>query len=420
MVFDAKYNHSLPHQHVNELVSSMLNLFQKFRNSNDAADDQLMKIERIVKSEHLQKVFKSRTLKNHIEPQVVDLLDETGNVVTCYTYVPIKDICTKYLTNASLVNHLIEEGAKAKRQMSHSQTFGHFMDGSAFKARQLYGKLKLELYLDDANMSPTNLNNKQKTLFVYLTAADLPIYHRSKKLEIETIIVANRFKLKNLGENAVAQMFNRLKDDLAQLTKAGIQVKHQGETKTIGVELAMVIGDNLQINELLGYKQNFNNNSYVCRYCSASFSDLDDANRDFLLLEELQSGQSKKKDKKDYGIMRDFAFDGLSNITRLNLCPPDPTHDIAEGTLSVFLTKILHSLTLWERVSQETILQRITEYGPKLAEGQPIVKAASVLTYSITGTASQVCYQTRLSNRTIFLVLFTEIRIVSSPAGYSF
>ena len=105
----------------------------------------------------------------------------------------------------------------------------------------------------------------------------------------------------------------------------------------------------------------------------------------------LNQCKAKKKDKEDYGIMRQFAFDGLSNITRLNLCLPDPTHDIAEGTLSVFLEKILHSLVSSGRISQATILERFADYGPHLAEGRPRVKEASVTTFSITATAAQVC-----------------------------
>lgn len=395
VMFDSKLNDTVPSSHVNKLTSALLSLFVKHKHSIMADPETIRNIERVVKSDHLQKVYKHRQLKTYIEPQKVDLYDDEGNVVCTYTYTPIRSLCEKYLANESLVRHLVNEGHGHLR--SNSRNYGHFMDGQVYKDRRLYGNLKLEVYLDDANVSPSNRNDKQETLFIYLTIADLPFEYRTKRCDIETLIIANRFQLKKMGENGLKSLLHRFKNDLLDLYQSGIDVLYNGQVINIKVELASVLGDNLQTNEVLGYKKNFNNYSFVCRYCGSAAKVRDRANeinqldRVYFLLDELEPGQSEAQDKLDYGIMRDFVFDGLPKINRLTLCPPDASHDIAVGVLAEMLPFILRGLVLNHGISLEIILERFNDFAPLLYEGAPLFKFKSPTHFKFIGKAIQVC-----------------------------
>src|SRR5699024_4496548 len=166
----------------------------------------------------------------------------------------------------SIVEHILRQ--QQTRQRRDKDPIDSMMDGTAFSDR-VHGKLKIELYLDDCQLAPANFaGSKQKHLLVYITFADIPILHRTKMRDIETLIIVNRDKLKVLGDQALTKLFERLIKDLHELPEFNFELSN-GQTSKIEVAISSIIGDNLQVNEILGFKQSFNDNSFTCRYCAS-------------------------------------------------------------------------------------------------------------------------------------------------------
>ena len=136
------------------------------------------------------------------------------------------------------------------------------------------------------------------------------------------------------------------------------------------------------IYELLGFKMNFNNNCYVCRFCGATGKpqhacacvaecdcdlshDIQDITFDHFLVAE---------DDDSQGVVRPFSLLGSTELTRQNSAPPDPMHDLTEGFLPSALSFLLNFAVAFGLLTREDIELRFKNFGPYFYEGSPILK----------------------------------------------
>ena len=218
-------------------------------------------------------------------------------------------------------------------------------------------------------------------------------------------------------------MFADLKQELVQLLEKGIKVRVGEKIETIHVAISSICGDNLGkmtspicvivianttifigIYELLGFKMNFNNNCYVCRFCGSTGKpqqvcacvaecdcdpshDIQDITFNHLLVAE---------DDDSQGVVRPFSLIGSTELTRQNSAPPDPMHDLTEGVLPSALSFLLNFSVAFGLLAREDIELRFKNFGPNFYEGSPVLKVEgtvgprSRVVCSITGKAIQV------------------------------
>ena len=104
-----------------------------------------------------------------------------------------------------------------------------------------------------------------------------------------------------------------------------------------------MIGDNLGVNELLGFKQSFAN-YFVCRMCGATKQVLQDRPIAGHSLHIHTSNNADARDNPEkFGIGRETIFTIL-NCNLFKLAPPDLFHDILEGILPDIIQLILVGL----------------------------------------------------------------------------
>ncbi|KAH9406522.1 hypothetical protein TYRP_013503 [Tyrophagus putrescentiae] len=228
---------------------------------------------------------------------------------------------------------------------------------------------------------------------VYMTFADLPFNFRTSMKDIEVLMIANRSKLKLLPDNGLPVLLNKLKSELE--ASRFFSVPFNGRQVKIEVTLSNINGDNLQINEILGFKQSFNNNSFVCRYCGIGGNERQSADtihqpdRIYDLLVELPANLSPSELKAQFGIMKTSAFENFNGINRFNICPPDLAHDLAEGVVLEALLLILRSMVTNHFMTQKVILEMIAKFGPHFYEGKAEVKPDVHNSFSIKSKAVQ-------------------------------
>ncbi len=207
-------------------------------------------------------------------------------------------------------------------------------------------------------------------------------------------MIANRAKLKLLPENGLPVLLNKLKSEFE--SNRFVTVFYNGSPVTVEVVVSNINGDNLQINEILGFKQSFNNNAFVCRFCGITGNERQSSDtihhpdRIYKLLFEIPPNLSPAELKTQFGVMRPFVFDNFNDINRFNICPPDLAHDLAEGVVLETLLLILRSIVTNHQLSQQNIIQMIEDYGKHLYEGKAEVKPESYNSFSIKSKAVQV------------------------------
>lgn len=257
---DLKYHKDIPSSLSNSISINILELCNEYRTISPS-EEKVKLYRKIVNSDFLQdKYLDSRYGSTLIKP-----IDHTSFVAHDgrsfefkYSTVSIEALMRKVLANQSVVKKIIEEKAQERGQNNLKI---NSLKGSEIWPR-LKGRMKLELYIDEANLSPSNLNGYQKTTFVYATFADLPFQYRCHKEDIDVVMVANHKKLSILAKangitDPMGALLRPLRDELSRLIQDGISIEFEGQSTTVYLGLSCICGDNSGIYQLLGKYSNF-------------------------------------------------------------------------------------------------------------------------------------------------------------------
>ena len=226
--------------------------------------------------------------------------------------------------------------------------------------RQSFAKcLRLVISADDVNISS---NNPEKLIAMYAEFQNLPIEIRMKKRNVFLVAFIKRKHLqKGKTDDEKFQLqavLSFLREELKNL-HFGIEVGN----RMIPVRLVAVVGDNLAINELLGFSRGFNYAQFVCRICMSkdvysnhnrmimdgmdSETDLDDTQDRFMpIFNEKKLLTIIGSDKETYGkyVKASFCFQGIGDVTIANIAPLDAMHDVGEGVAQYVLLSLISLL----------------------------------------------------------------------------
>lgn len=414
----------LPEKDASLHCLAILNLIVKFQ-LNTFSSEKLKIYRQFASSSYLRKDYRLNLVKEYyIAPEYLPLTNGEGIVVSNFGYIPIDKVALKYLKNPSIRKFLKEEPFRERSGKYLSQ-----MDSE--QSDRLVGKLKIELFLDDAQLSPTNglgTGKHHKYLYVYASFTDLPYKYTFHSDDIEMIMMVKRSDLELLSKDfKMVQLFERLKNDLSHLLKFGAQV----DGEHFQVTVSFIRGDNAGIYEWTGFPFSFNINAFVCRFCGIKGMCSDckikkQANKAVKRLKNkaqplpsqltlnctncLQGTKGNfallnNEDFKDFqeaqkhGLTRPFPFETLfdHNLTPANLLPPDSMHDISEG---VFVDVIEIDLGIMKykinREHKKTVPQILTIFQSAINsfpffEGKPKLKwDSSKSTFKLDGKAIEV------------------------------
>lgn len=253
---DLKFNKNIPSSTVNSIGLSILELCQDYSQSN-ASDSNKVAYKQISNSDYLQEKYLqhqlAKTLVNPINHS--HLIDAEGQSYSFkYSTVSIESLMRKTLSNEYVLNKVICE-------QNSTQRIAPFPISSIEQSSiwpRLKGRFKMETFIDDAQIAPSLIFNKnQKYILVYATFPDIPYENRVSQNNIEILLMANRKKLSELTKNhnlddPIGSLLSTVVDEMKHLMENGINFLVNGNQVNIKLALSCICGDNAGIYELLG------------------------------------------------------------------------------------------------------------------------------------------------------------------------
>lgn len=229
---------------------------------NFKSEEQLELVERLAESTHYKEQYTKRKLRPYLLlPQMVNL-EYDNNVLATYSSLDLELLCRKWLLNKSL-----REKLKAEKTSKRQQTGVYTSQMDGWASDRLRGSLKIELFLDDAQLGPASgfgSGSGQKYIMVYATIADLPYHLRTKVEDIELLMMVKRSDLNSIPiEDRFPTLMSKLSEKLNKLSTEGIDINGEKFHATI----ASVLGDNLGVYEFLGFGTAFQTAAFTCRFC---------------------------------------------------------------------------------------------------------------------------------------------------------
>lgn len=321
IIFKYKYTQGVASLLINSIISDILTLQEK----KPPNHSNLKAYKKVAASEHLQDIYFEKTNTHYVQPLSLDKLQVNGECYNLkYSATPLLPMINRLLTNQSLVDHLWEEQNQPRVSRQVQLSFANLLDGSF--ARRILGKIKLEVYIDDTQYSPSYMNKTQKFTCVYLSLADIPFHLRTKRDEIDIYLLVNKVNLDKLGlSDTNFALFSRLRSEIESINEeGGVQLFTSSGTQfCAAVTISSIVGDNLAIYPLLGFSGCFNVNSYRCRFCLASgrSRDGDDSIQDLFRHRPIISNEPNAEHHSIR--LSPFIFNGFEDINRWNIAPPD-------------------------------------------------------------------------------------------------
>lgn len=297
---------------VNSIVTDLLHLYK----TTTFKQQHYPIYHKVATSDYLQNSHFEKKHSDFIKPTFFKTItDVDGQVYELkHTQISVTSFCQKVLQNKSIVDQLLME----RRNNSYQS---HVIESplNSQLALRTRGLLKLEIFLDDTQIAPSGIFNKtQKFLCVYISAADIPYQHRVKNEDISILLLVNRKKLQNLSlKDQFGALFRNIRNEIIELNNNGLlTTDSNGNLHTIKVTISTILGDNLGIYQFLGFGCSFQNNSFICRLCSAKGKSRSETDID---IQELFSRKRliKNPRQEEYvniGVRSPFALDSQLNF----------------------------------------------------------------------------------------------------------
>lgn len=321
IIFKYKYTQGIASSLINSVVNDILKLQEK----RPPIHSNFKTYQKIATSEHLQNAYFEKTNKHYVQPKSLDELQVNGKSYSLkYSATPLLPMINRLLTNQSLVDHLWAEQNQSRSSRENQLTIASPLDGTF--AKRMHGKLKLEVYIDDTQYSPSFMNKTQKFTCIYLSLADIPFQMRTKRDEIDIYLLVNKVNLDKLGlSDTNFALFSRLRFEIENINEqGGVQLCTSNGTQFFAtITISSIVGDNLAIYPLLGFSGCFNTFSYRCRFCLASGQLRDNNDCIQELFRHRPIIESEPVADQFSTRLSLFIFDGLQEINRWNIAPPD-------------------------------------------------------------------------------------------------
>lgn len=302
--------------------------------------------------------------QNYVHAVKIDLIKEndiTGNQATSFFYyVPILKSLQVMLKKKSIFDMCFREVKK------EDGSFFDIYDGNIFKQNsffQMYPHaLRLILFQDAFELcNPLGSSRKKhKIVGIYMVLGNLYPWLRSKLDNIQLVALCYDRDINNFG---FQEILKPIINDIKYLEVNGIETCMN---VTIKGTLFAMVGDNLGSHQIGGFVQNFNTNSYFCRYCyTIGFSNAK------------YNDTLKLRNKNLYCVDADTAealgttFNGIKCNSKLNDLsyyhvsnpglPPCLAHDLFEGVVQSDFMLIINKLVKDKVFTYDIINVKIKE-----------------------------------------------------------
>lgn len=288
----------------------------------------------------------------------VSLTKKTGrkswsHVKTQIQTVPMKSVLKKYLELPNVYKIIVEELKKS--DIAYPKT--SFVQGEYWRRIIAESResqkilIPLSFYFDDFETNNPLGSHKKKIGGIYYTISCLPPQYSGKLDNWFLAQFHNESDYKRLGNK---RMLYIVKNQLLDLQNNGIKIKVDGTEHQVFFRIGRIMGDNLGLNQILGFASSFNATHY-CRICIAN------KEQARVLLEEepkfLRNPSNYDEDVEkaastgnhSRGVKERCIFEPLVDVTQLRTV--DPLHDLNEGSERKEMGIILNELTSDENIN---------------------------------------------------------------------
>lgn len=255
------------------------------------------------------------------------------------------------------IKHFFELPNVLKDTLENTQTFlandneiKNIVNGKLWKSKMSLFSDKTAIpyiiYFDDFEINNPLGSHRgtQSIAAFYYSFPTLPQHYQSR---LENIFPALFFrsKYKQFGNDASLKL---LVEQIKNLEEEGIDISFDNTTIKIYFVLALIVGDNLGLNSILGYTKSFSSN-YFCRYClcnkeetSYTVEEIESRLRNELnYAENLATEDIPEKRIKLTGVSENSIFNDINSFHVVNNFTGDIMHDIFEGVCRYDVSKIL-------------------------------------------------------------------------------
>lgn len=287
------------------------------------------------------------------------------------------------------------ENAKNLSNISH---ITHCLNSSSFKKKvDLYSEktiIPYYLYIDDFEINnPLGSHATVDSICgVYYNFPSLPQHLLSK---LDFIFVAAYFKSNEQKIFGNASFLQPLVKELIKLQNEGVVVETDGGCRRVHFILANILGDNLGLNNVLGFTTSFNSNFY-CRFCTRQKSDMCHdgvEHTNHMRNKENYTSALNTKDVKLTGIKAECLFNQLDSFHAAQNFSADIAHDLYEGVCNYDLCEVLLHFISSKTYSIEVFNYRkqMFNYGPtEIGNFSPPIQINNLKNYKIKMSAREM------------------------------
>lgn len=261
-------------------------------------------------------------------------------------YVPLRESLKSFLQIPGMFNKI--ENYIDLLQTDNSGIINNIMQSSIWKKMVSESSdivLPLFLYYDEfeAGNPPGTHAGVNKFGAIYTIIGCLPpeISSRLSSIIFTGLICASEKK-----DCSNDKVFGELIRELNFLRREGMKILVNGKSFIVKFQLALVLGDNLGLNEIFDMTESFKDSAF-CRVCRAEpevWKYLTREDVSLLRNKENYLQDIMMNDSQKYGIVKNSAFNSIDNFHVLDNVSFDIMHDILHGVANYVLRAVIYDL----------------------------------------------------------------------------
>lgn len=267
-----------------------------------------------------------------------------------YVYVPLLPQLERLLN----IREIFEEVSNTKEFKNFC--WQNYEDGNYFKNSPLFQRfpqaLQIHLYLDEVQMCSPVGSYSHKMFLVYFSLGNIDAKKRSK---LKCINLLSIFYTDHVASFDLNEILKPIVNDLLKLEN-GVILNIGGSYKLIHGTLTVVCADNLASHQIGGFKCGFAKGFRKCRFCLGVEKDIQKkfSHCEFVARTKEQHvsacstmdevSELRQHYSKLYGINGNSILNSLQYFHVVHGLPPDLMHDLFEGIVPIFVTKVINHL----------------------------------------------------------------------------
>ena len=178
------------------------------------------------------------------------------------------------------------------------------------------------------------------------TSTSIPCFPPELTSQLQSIFLSHLCYAKDRNYCSHEEIYKILISELHELRREGVIINAKGKQYRIYFQLGLILGDNLGLNQILGFVSNFGSGK-ACRIYRASshqIKTLTSEQSNLLRTIENYEKDCTEKNQQESGILRKCIFLELDDFRVTENITLDMIHDIFEGVANDTMVNILNDL----------------------------------------------------------------------------